>query len=142
MLVAFVEFEFVVVLVVSFVGSFGVKKYSWYTVIIYCVGKIAVDYIAVVISPLIFHGELLFSLILLTFRLAFLLPVSIYYKNHRSVFFPPKRKSFTSVSDAPIIEQNESTEFPSTVKFCRICGKSLADDSNFCSFCGSKVIKK
>jgi len=86
--------------------------------------------------------------------LVWAIPTYFYFEHRRPLFDPyyqneivPDTKSsettpLQSVEPSPIVKCNESLQNDHKIKYCRKCGFKLLDDSQFCSNCGTRIIRE
>jgi hypothetical protein len=132
-------------MLVCFVGFFKWKSYAWYGVMIYlCIGT-AYNMYGVAIYAIYIPDQIVAVVGQVCGYLAYAIMVSIYYRKRRPLFF----------SDMPEIDVTDSADsvnvgdinspnyqvFPQA-KCCHKCGCKLSDGSEFCSKCGTPIMRE
>ena len=153
-----------VLMCVCFVGLRKLKSYAWRALMInYSLGVLylfVVVIIYIIFSPFLLDSALA-SLMIYVYVSAI---ICLYYYKRKNLFLTPSspihavHSSCSSVNSIPIsdvshiqntcvpnVVEEKSTPNPISapvISFCRNCGHKLSDESNYCSHCGTPVLKE
>lgn len=154
----FVLFINIVLNIISFVGYFKLKKYSWYTTII----SRTLSFVDVLIFVIVFNynDSMAASKVFDSFLQNIF--VLVYYFKRKDVFNEISESNATidsiEYSREEFVENNDilSEQIDNNIEpnryytnntlekqetmFCRYCGKEIPTDSDYCQYCGSKLM--
>lgn len=130
-------------MLMCFIGFFGWKSYAWYGVMTYLFASVAYNLFAVIVYAKYIPDQIGTAVGQLLGILIYAILVGIYYKKRRPLFFA----IMDDVSDNPKSANSgkinsQYFEVLPQVKYCRKCGYKLLDGSDFCSKCGTPIVKE
>ena len=133
----------ITLMLLCFIGFFSWKSYAWYGLMTYLYAGVAFSLFACIIYAYYTPDHIGTSIGQLLGMLIYVLPVSIYYKKRRPLFFPATADNFVNPQSTNAGKDNSqyAKSLPQ-VRYCRKCGYKLLDNSDFCSKCGVPVVKE
>ena len=131
---------------VCMVGFIKRNKYGWYAHM-YRDGMLLIYYFILLMLSISWNYEIAYTFGEFLGVGTFAVLEAVYYLKRKSLFVMEnnknnislERKTLVTQIQTDVITHNDGTF---NIVYCRKCGNKLLPDSDFCSYCGTKVVKE